>query len=123
MLQGYSHLYHDAANTCRDINESRLGSFSIKNNMHSQLPYYYSSPPIYSRWLMWMVHSQGFMHSLHYRDNFLLIRLPGTLTSAKVLHSTLQFCDMVGLQVADEKTEGPSTTITFLGIDICLRKN
>ena len=77
-----------------------------------------SAPKVFSAiadGLMWMVHSQGFEHSLHYLDDFLLL---GSLTCAEALHSTLQLCNRLGLQVAEEKTEGPSTTITFLGIEI-----
>ena len=56
--------------------------------------------------------------SLHYLDDFLLLGPPVTPTFAEALHSTLQLCKRLGLQVAEEKTEGLITTITFLGIEI-----
>ena len=80
-----------------------------------------SAPKIFSAvadGLMWMVHHQGFTHSLHYLDDFMLIGPPGSPYCEEALHATVQLCHELGVPVADEKTEGPSTTITFLGIEI-----
>ena len=84
-----------------------------------------SAPKIFSALadgLLWMVHSQGFIYSLLYLDDFLLIGPASSSYCEEALHTTLQLCSELGLQVADEKTEGPATIITFLGIEIdCYR--
>ena len=80
-----------------------------------------SAPKIFSAvadGLIWMVHSEGFVHSLHYLDDFLLLGPPNSSHCEGALHKTLQLCSELGVQVAEEKTEGPSTTLTFLGIEI-----
>ncbi len=65
-----------------------------------------------------MVHNQGFTHSLHYLDDFLIMGQPESPRCGVALQATLQLCSDLGLQVAAEKTEGPVTTLTFLGIEI-----
>ena len=80
-----------------------------------------SAPKIFSAvadGLMWMVHNQGFVHSLHYLDDFLLLGPPQSSQCESALLFTVQLCHKLGVQVAHEKTEGPSTTISFLGIEI-----
>ena len=64
-----------------------------------------------------MVHQQGFRHSLHYLDNFLFLGAPASPHCEDALHFTLKM-SREGVQVCNEKTEGPSTSITFLGIEI-----
>ena len=80
-----------------------------------------SAPKVFSAvadGLMWMVHHQGFTHSLHYLDDFMLLGPPGSHYCEEALRATVELCDELGVPVAGEKTEGPSTTITFLGIEI-----
>ena len=80
-----------------------------------------SAPKIFSALadgLIWMVHNQGFRHALHYLDDFLLMGPPSSTHCKEALHATLQLCKEFGVQVAVEKTEGPSTILTFLGIEI-----
>ncbi len=80
-----------------------------------------SAPKLFSAvadGLMWMVHNQGFTHSLHYLDDFLILGRPESPYCGDALQATLQLCNELGVQVAAEKTEGPATTLTFLGIEI-----
>ena len=80
-----------------------------------------SAPKIFSAvadGLMWMIHSQGFPLSLHYLDDFLLLGPAHSPLCQQALSATLQLCNQLGIQVAEEKTDGPATTLTFLGIEI-----
>ena len=80
-----------------------------------------SAPKIFSALadgLMWILHSRGVASALHYLDDFLLLGPPSTQTCQAALHSTLSICEELGLPVAPERTEGPGTALTFLGIEI-----
>ena len=80
-----------------------------------------SAPKIFSALadgLMWIIHSKGHELSLHYLDDFLLLGPPGSPACAAALHTTRQLCEDLGIPIAEEKTEGPTTTLTFLGITI-----
>ncbi len=58
------------------------------------------------------------VHIQHYLDDFFLVGLPGTDDCHKALSACLTLCDQLGVPVAPEKTEGPSTCITFLGLTL-----
>ena len=58
------------------------------------------------------------MDGLHYLDDFLLLGAPNSNQCERVLHSALARCEALGVPVAPRKTEGPSTTLTFLSIEI-----
>ena len=55
---------------------------------------------------------------LHYLYDFLLLGPPGHLQCEQFLALTLALCEELGFPLASEKTEGPATTHTFLGIEI-----
>ena len=80
-----------------------------------------SAPKIFSALadaLIWIVHTKGFPLSMHYLDDFLLLDPPNSQTCAAALVTTQQLCKELGVSVAEEKTEGPTTTLTFLGIEL-----
>ena len=80
-----------------------------------------SAPKIFSALadgLIWIIHNRGFACSLHYLDDFLFLGPPDSPACGQALSMTLQLCTELGIQVAEEKTEGPGTTLTFLGIQI-----
>ena len=54
---------------------------------------------------MWVLQDRGVGMALHYLDDL-------------ALATTLALCEELGFPVAEDKTEGPSTTLTFLGIEI-----
>ena len=56
--------------------------------------------------------------ALHYLDDFLILGPAGSPLCGQALQTTLTLCDELGFPVALEKTEGPATTLTFLGIEI-----
>ena len=80
-----------------------------------------SAPKIFSGVadsLLWILHSKGTKLSLHYLDDFLLLGPPDSPACAEALHIFQALCEELGVPIAEEKTEGPSTTLTFLGIEI-----
>ncbi len=54
---------------------------------------------------------------LHYIDDFLVIS-PSQGKREEALVKALQGCRELGVSIAMHKTEGPSTTMTFLGIEL-----
>ena len=68
--------------------------------------------------MAWALHSNGIHYLLHYLDDFLFIGCPysGEATRAQDI-ATSVFRDL-GVPVADHKTEGPATRVTFLGFQI-----
>ena len=80
-----------------------------------------SAPKIFSALadgLLWILNSKGWDQSLNYLDDFLLLGPPASPKCAEALHSFLAFCNQLGVPVVKEKTEGPSTSLSFLGIQI-----
>ena len=71
---------------------------------------------------MWFLHDRGVHSALHYLDDFLVMGPPGQNSCAEALTTTLALCEELGFPVAPEKTEGPATTLTFLGIEIDTKK-
>ena len=83
-----------------------------------------SAPKIFSALadgLIWIMHLQGVDPSLHYLDDFLLFGPPASSACAESLATALSVCDRLGVPIAGEKTEGPATSLTFLGIQIDTR--
>ena len=67
---------------------------------------------------MWLLHSRGVRRALYYLDDFLLLGPAGSSECKDALEITLATCESVGLPVASEKTGGPTTCLTFLGIEL-----
>ena len=53
---------------------------------------------------------------LHYLDDYLFLGDPGTSECADALRLALRLCEQLGVPVAEEKVEGPLTSLIFLGI-------
>jgi hypothetical protein len=68
--------------------------------------------------MMWALHDRGVKAALHYLDDFLVLGPPEQPNCTHALTTTLALCAELGFPVAPEKTAGPITTLTFLGIDI-----
>ena len=56
------------------------------------------------------------MEAVNYLDDFLVVGAPGTDQCSSAVQQTLSACESLGIPVAFDKLEGPSTRITFLGI-------
>ena len=68
--------------------------------------------------LTWALYQRGIKYLLQYLDDFLFLGSPHTEEAAMAMQLALHIFNHVGVLVAAEKTEGPSTCITFLGIVI-----
>ena len=80
-----------------------------------------SAPKIFSAFadaLAWVMQCNGINRQLHYLDDFLFLGSPSGQECAASLQTALQVCQRLGVPVAAHKTEGPSTCLTFLGIQI-----
>ena len=80
-----------------------------------------SAPKIFSAFadaLAWILQSRGVVWQLHYLDDFLFLGPPSDNTCAAALQQALDSCRQLGLPVSAHKTEGPTTRLTFLGIQV-----
>ena len=68
--------------------------------------------------LQWIAQRQGVSHIMHYLDDFLLLGSPGSNEFQTNLNTIIQCCDTLGVPLALEKVEGPSTSLSFLCIVI-----
>ena len=79
-----------------------------------------SAPKIYTavadalQWILMRVS----IEVIHYLDDFLLFGPPGSLCCERALSASMELCAKLGVPLAAHKTEGPSTRITFLGIEL-----
>ena len=68
--------------------------------------------------LQYMMVRNGASFIDHYVDDFITVGSPGSeecTRNVRIMHHT---CRVAGVPVEEEKSEGPATTITFLGIEI-----
>ena len=92
--------------------------------MDCQLPFGLASAPAISavgEALEWILRQRGVRAIIHYIDDFLLLGSPGSPDSPecqRALTTILDTCQELGIPVAPEKTEGPTTKLIFLGIQL-----
>ena len=55
---------------------------------------------------------------LHYLDDFLIIGPADSPACKQNLNTFIQLCDSLGIPLASEKIEGPSISLSFLGIHL-----
>ena len=68
--------------------------------------------------LEWVLRKRGVQAVMHYLDDFLFVGSPGTDECQRALAITLATCEELGVPIAPDKTKGPSTSLTFLGIEL-----
>ena len=68
--------------------------------------------------LEWCVRHRGVKLVDHYLDDFIILGPPNCESCALSLHAVREVAAMLGIPLAEEKCEGPSTVLTFLGIQI-----
>ena len=68
--------------------------------------------------LQWCLQQQGVSHVMHYLDDFLMLGPPSSNQCHQNLDIFKQTCQKLGVPLAIEKVEGPSTSLTFLGITL-----
>lgn len=66
--------------------------------------------------LTWILEYMGVSPIMHYLDDFLTLGPPGTHTCSHNLQVIQEICQHLGVPLALEKVEGPSESLTFLGI-------
>lgn len=73
----------------------------------------------FSSFLQWIVAKRARNNNiLHYLDDFLFMGKSDTNQCSYNLNVFLQTCFELGVPIANEKTEGPKTKISFLGLEI-----
>ncbi len=80
-----------------------------------------SAPKLYNAVadaLLWIIVHHDNVNGLHYLDDFLLFGEPDSPQCGLSLQRALARCRVVGVPVAPRKTEGPTTKLVFLGIEI-----
>ena len=87
-----------------------------------QLPFGLASAPAIfcavAEALEWILRSRGVRFILHYLDDFLLLGPPDSDECAQALRTTLATCVELGVPLAPGKVVGPTTQLTFLGIQL-----
>ena len=68
--------------------------------------------------LEWMIEQEGVCPIMHYLDDFLLVGTPDGQDCSRSLDTFLTMCDCLGVPIAWDKLVGPTTVLTFLGIEI-----
>ena len=66
--------------------------------------------------LAWALLCSGIDCQIHYLDDFLFFAGPQSSVAGTTLQLALRVCRQLGIPVASHKIEGPSTSVTFLGI-------
>lgn len=64
----------------------------------------------------WLARQRGITHIHHYLDDFFLAGSPHTDECASYLSSLTSLCNHLGIPLAEEKLEGPTTQLEYLGI-------
>ena len=87
-----------------------------------QLPFGLASAPVIFSALgeafEWILCQRGVKAVIHYIDDFLLLGPPSSPECKEALAVTLQTCQELRVPIAPKRTEGPVTSITFLGIQL-----
>jgi hypothetical protein len=80
-----------------------------------------SAPKIFNAvadFLAWVLHVEGVLLLIHYLDDFLVFGPPSTTIAAASRVVVEHVFNNLNVPIAHHKTEGPSTCLTFLGIQI-----
>eukprot|EP00731_Ephydatia_muelleri_P007126 Em0003g1374a len=68
--------------------------------------------------LEWILRRKGVDHMAHYLDDFINLGTPHSSQCADSLRIVVDTCAELGVPLALDKCEGPSTCLTFLGIEL-----
>ena len=68
--------------------------------------------------LEWYLRWKGVRHIFHYLDDFLVVGPPGSPECAIALTTLNKACAGLGIPIAEHKRNGPTTCLTFLGIEV-----
>ena len=68
--------------------------------------------------LEWCVRQRGVVGIDHYLDDYIIVAQPGSPRCQAQLVAFEEECTELGVTLAPEKTEGPTTKLVFLGIEV-----
>ena len=68
--------------------------------------------------LEWCAKEQGVSHLLHYLDDYITIGSAGSEECKANMVTLIATCNKLGVPVAPDKSEGPVTRLTYLGIEV-----
>ena len=68
--------------------------------------------------LEWYLRHLGVRYVFHYLDDFLVVGPPASPECAEALAQLNSACARLGVPIAEHKREGPTTCLTFLGIEV-----
>lgn len=80
-----------------------------------------SAPKIFNAMadaLQWHLQRSGIPLVRHYLDDFIIIAPPQSPRCAEYLSILNRECTALGIPIADHKRDGPTTCLTFLGIEV-----
>ena len=66
--------------------------------------------------LEWIARQHGIQHIRHYLDDLFLASPPGSPYCERQLHILTSLCSHLGIPLAEDKLEGPTTQLEYLGI-------
>ena len=66
----------------------------------------------------WHLHMSGIPHIRHHLDDFIIIGLPGSAQCGESLGLLDHKCQCLGVPIAAHKTDGPTTRLKYLGIEV-----
>ena len=72
--------------------------------------------------VQWILETQGVNHIMHYLDDYLVMGSPDSPECQRSLETILHCCQRLRVPIAQHKTEGPSTQLVFLGIELNTRE-
>ena len=67
--------------------------------------------------LGWIFTQHGVRDVIHYLD-FLIVGDPGSSECSVALNVALELCGRLGVPIAEQKLQGPTTSLSFLGIEV-----
>ena len=68
--------------------------------------------------LEWIVKQQGIKSLHHYLDDYIALEESNSTECQANLDKLLECCGTLGMSIAQEKCKGPTTCLTFFGIEI-----
>lgn len=89
--------------------------------MDGALPFGLRSAPklfmVLADTVLWIMGAHGIWEAIHYLDDYLLMAPPASGDCTEALRINLQIRERLGVPIAVQKVDGPTTVLTFLWID------
>ena len=93
--------------------------FKGKHYADATLPFgLRSAPKIFTALadaLLWILKAHGISQVMHYLDDYITLGPPGSEQCQINLHIITSICELLGIPLALDKCEGPTTLLVFLG--------